>query len=214
MNIGWTPPPFLRMLKNAIFARKGFPKAFLTLMFGWWWIWGCKWYFHGVKTCQFEWGDICSAKYDELPNISNCSKLSFYVCLISKSCAHTHNSWEQTLERRIWFFEELLRTSKLWIFEATTLRKQSRKHILSIKNSRCLHKSLAMAKLIRIRARCKLEKVDTRSSFLSVTAIMTGSTQLFEGAHLTGGVTRFCRESSKSHGFYDRGSENTIPCRK
>ena len=156
LNIGWTPPPFLRMLKNAFFARKGFPKAFLTLMFGWWWIWGCKWYFHGVKTCQFEWGDICLAKYDELPNISNCSKLSFYVCLISKSCAHTHNSWKQTLERRICFFEELLRTIKLWIFEATTLRKQSRKHILSIKNSRCLHKSLAMAKLIRIRARCKM----------------------------------------------------------
>ena len=41
-----------------------------------------------------------------------------------------------------------------------------------------------------------------------------GGTQLVEGAHLTGGDTRFCRESSKSHGFCDRGSENTVPCRK
>ena len=53
-----------------------------------------------------------------------------------------------------------------------------------------------------------------RSFFLTVTAVMTGGTQLVEGAHLTGGDTRFCRESSKSRGFYDRGSENTIPCRK
>ena len=31
---------------------------------------------------------------------------------------------------------------------------------------------------------------------------MAGGTQLiFEGAHLTGGDTRFCRESSKSRGF-------------
>ena len=29
---------------------------------------------------------------------------------------------------------------------------------------------------------------------------MTGDTQLVEGAHLTGGDTRFCRESNKSHG--------------
>ena len=53
-----------------------------------------------------------------------------------------------------------------------------------------------------------------RSSFLTVTAVMTGGTQLVEGAHLTGGDTRFCRESSKSPGFYDRGSEIIIPCRK
>ena len=33
-----------------------------------------------------------------------------------------------------------------------------------------------------------------RSSFLTVTTIMTGGTQLVEGAHLTGGDTRFCRE--------------------
>ena len=39
---------------------------------------------------------------------------------------------------------------------------------------------------------------------------MTGGTQLVEGAHLTGGDTRFCRESSKSHGFYDRWSEKTM----
>ena len=29
-----------------------------------------------------------------------------------------------------------------------------------------------------------------------------GGTQLFEGAHLTGGDTHFCRESSKSRGFW------------
>ena len=38
-----------------------------------------------------------------------------------------------------------------------------------------------------------------------------GGTQLVEGAHLTAGDTRFCRESSKSRGFHDRGSENPIP---
>ena len=47
----------------------------------------------------------------------------------------------------------------------------------------------------------------SRSSFLTVTAVMTGGTQLVEGAYLTGGDTRFCRESSRSRGFYDRGSE-------
>ena len=46
-----------------------------------------------------------------------------------------------------------------------------------------------------------------------VTAIMTGGTQPVEEAHLTGGK-RFCRESSKSRVFYDRESENKIPCRK
>ena len=53
-----------------------------------------------------------------------------------------------------------------------------------------------------------------RSSFLTVMAVMTGGTQLVKWAHLTCSDTRFCRESSKSRGFYDRGSENTIPCRK
>ena len=43
-----------------------------------------------------------------------------------------------------------------------------------------------------------------RSSFLTVTAVMAGGTQLVEGAHLTGGK-RFCRESSKSRGFYVGG---------
>ena len=42
---------------------------------------------------------------------------------------------------------------------------------------------------------------------------MTGGAQLVEGAHLTGGDI-LCRESSKPFGFYDRGSEKTIPCRK
>ena len=58
-----------------------------------------------------------------------------------------------------------------------------------------------------------LSVTNPRSSFLTATAVMTGGTQLVEGAHLTGGDTRFCRESSKSLGFY-RGSENTIPCRE
>ena len=48
----------------------------------------------------------------------------------------------------------------------------------------------------------------------TLTAVMTGITQLVRGVHLTGGETRFCRESSKSRGVYDRGSENTTPCRK
>ena len=39
-----------------------------------------------------------------------------------------------------------------------------------------------------------------RSSFLT---IMTGGTQLVEGAHLIGGDTRFFREAIKSRGFYD-----------
>ena len=52
------------------------------------------------------------------------------------------------------------------------------------------------------------------SIILTVTAVMTWGTQLVEGEHLTGGDMRFCRESSKSGGFYDRGSENTINCRK
>ena len=55
---------------------------------------------------------------------------------------------------------------------------------------------------------------EARSSFLTVMAVMTGGTQLIEWAHLTGGDTRFCCESSKSREFYDRGSENTTPCRK
>ena len=29
--------------------------------------------------------------------------------------------------------------------------------------------------------------------------------------HLTGGDTRFCRESSKSRGFYDRGVKTRYP---
>ena len=37
----------------------------------------------------------------------------------------------------------------------------------------------------------------TRSIILTATAAMAGGTQLFEGAHLTSGNTRFCRESSK-----------------
>ena len=36
-----------------------------------------------------------------------------------------------------------------------------------------------------------------RSIILTATDAMAGSTQLFEGAHLTGGNTRFCRESRK-----------------
>ena len=40
-----------------------------------------------------------------------------------------------------------------------------------------------------------------RSTNLTVTAVMTGGTQLVEGAHLPGGDTRFCRESSKSRFF-------------
>ena len=36
-----------------------------------------------------------------------------------------------------------------------------------------------------------------RSIILTATAAMAGDTQLFEGAHLTGGNTHFCRESSK-----------------
>ena len=38
-----------------------------------------------------------------------------------------------------------------------------------------------------------------------------GGTQVVKGADLTGGDTRFCRESSKSRGFHDRGSEIQYP---
>ena len=40
-----------------------------------------------------------------------------------------------------------------------------------------------------------------RSSFLTVTVVMTRGSQLVEGSHLTGGDTRFCRESSKSRDY-------------
>ena len=36
---------------------------------------------------------------------------------------------------------------------------------------------------------------------LTATAAMAGGTQLVEGAHLTGGNTRFCHESSKSRNY-------------
>ena len=50
-----------------------------------------------------------------------------------------------------------------------------------------------------------------RSTFLTATAAMAEGTQLFEGAHLTGGDPRFCRESSKSRGFW--GVKSSIfPC--
>ena len=42
---------------------------------------------------------------------------------------------------------------------------------------------------------------ESRSIILTATAAMAGGTQLFEGAHLTGGNTRFCRESSKCHNY-------------
>ena len=35
----------------------------------------------------------------------------------------------------------------------------------------------------------------------AATTAMAGGTQLFEGAHLTGGNTRFCRESSKCRNY-------------
>ena len=50
-----------------------------------------------------------------------------------------------------------------------------------------------------------------RSINLTVTAVMAGGTQLVEGAHLTGGDTRFCRVSSKSCGLYDRGVKTQYP---
>ena len=40
-----------------------------------------------------------------------------------------------------------------------------------------------------------------RSIILTATAAMAGGTQLFEGAHLTGGTMRFCRESSKCRNY-------------
>ena len=42
---------------------------------------------------------------------------------------------------------------------------------------------------------------NTRSIILTATAAMAGGTQLFEGAHLTGGNTRFCRETSKYRNY-------------
>ena len=39
------------------------------------------------------------------------------------------------------------------------------------------------------------------SIILTATAAMAGGTQLFEGAHLTSGNTRFCRESSKCRNY-------------
>ena len=46
-------------------------------------------------------------------------------------------------------------------------------------------------------------KSQARSIDLTVTAVMTGGTQLVQGAYLTGGGdTRFCRESSKSLRFW------------
>ena len=48
----------------------------------------------------------------------------------------------------------------------------------------------------------------SRSTNLTVMAVMTGGTQLVEGAHLTGGDTRFCRESSKSRLFWGVKSSN------
>ena len=40
-----------------------------------------------------------------------------------------------------------------------------------------------------------------RSIILTGTAAMAGGTQLFEGTHLTGGKTRFCRKSSKCRNY-------------
>ena len=42
-----------------------------------------------------------------------------------------------------------------------------------------------------------MTKVVARSIILTATAAMATGTQLFEGAHLTGGNTRYCCESSK-----------------
>ena len=41
----------------------------------------------------------------------------------------------------------------------------------------------------------------SRSTFLTATAAMAGGTKLFNGAHLSGGDTRFCRESRNHAGF-------------
>ena len=41
----------------------------------------------------------------------------------------------------------------------------------------------------------------SRPIIVIATAAMAGGTQLFEGAHLTGGNTRFCRESSKCRNY-------------
>ena len=40
-----------------------------------------------------------------------------------------------------------------------------------------------------------------RSIILTATAAMAGGTQMSEGAHLTSGSTRFCRESSKCRNY-------------
>ena len=40
-----------------------------------------------------------------------------------------------------------------------------------------------------------------RSIILTATAAMAGGTQMSEGAHLTSGNTRFCRESSKCRNY-------------
>ena len=50
-----------------------------------------------------------------------------------------------------------------------------------------------------------------RSTFLTATAAMAEDSSLFEGAHLTGGDTRFCHKSSKSRGFLGVKSSNS-PC--
>ena len=46
-----------------------------------------------------------------------------------------------------------------------------------------------------------LRRSNPWSIILTATAAMAGGTQLFEGAHLTSGNTRFCRESSKRHNY-------------
>ena len=51
----------------------------------------------------------------------------------------------------------------------------------------------------------------SRSIIVIATAAMAGGTQLFEGAHLTGGDTRFWRKSSKSRRFLGVESSNS-PC--
>ena len=48
--------------------------------------------------------------------------------------------------------------------------------------------------LVRLFRMVQVVQVPVRSTNLTVTAVMTGGTQLVEGAYLTGGDTRFCRE--------------------
>ena len=65
----------------------------------------------------------------------------------------------------------------------------------------CLQSLQVVGRLVLLSGSAICNLTRSRSIIVIATAAMAGGTQLFEGAHLTGGNTRFSCESSKCRNY-------------